>query len=153
MIRSPVGRVLALVLVLFAVLALVVGAYNFGLSAGAAAAGAGAAAVPHAWGYAFAGGYGFPWFFVWPIFPILFIVFVALLFRAVVWGREPWGRGPGGPESWGRGQGVASRGTDDWHDTRPEDDPPARFEEWHRRAHAADGPDTTTSGRAHPGQA
>jgi hypothetical protein len=150
MIRSSVGRVLALVLVLVAILALVAGAYNVGVSAGVASAGAGAAAVPHAWGYAFAGGYGFPWFFVWPIFPILFIVFVALLLRAIVWGREPWGRAPGSREAWGRGPGAASRGPDDRHDTLPEDGPPARFEEWHRRAHAAGGADTTAPGRARP---
>ena len=144
MIRSPVGRVLALVLVLFALLAIVVGAYNIGVSAGVASAGAGATAGPHAWGYAFAGGYGFPWFFVWPIFPILFIVFVALLFRAVVWGRGPWGREP-----WSRGPGgPAPLGSDDWHDTRMEGGPSARLDEWHRRAHAGEGSDTATSSRA-----
>ncbi len=134
MTRSPVALVLALVLVLVAGLAVVVGAYNVGVSAGVASAGAGATAAPHAWGYAFAGGFGFPWVFFWPIFPILFIVFVALLFRAVVWGR-----GPGGP---------VPRGSDDWQDTRMEGGPSARFEEWHRRAHAGEGPDAAASGRA-----
>ena len=149
MIRSPAGRVLALGIVLFAVLALVVGAYNVGVSAGVTSAGAAATTGPHAWGYAFAGGPGFPWFFFWPIFPILFIVFVALVLRPVAWGHGPRGREPWG----GRPGSSAAQGTDDWHDTRTEDGPSAQFEEWHRRAHAGDGPDTTTSGRAPTDQA
>ncbi len=139
MVRSPVGRVLALVLVLLAVLALVVGAYNVGVSAGVASAGTAVTGVPHAWGYAFAGGYGFPVLLFWPIFPILFIVFVALLLRAVVWGRGPWG---------GRSWGPGTPGSDHWHDTRMADGPPARFEEWHRRAHAGEGPETASPGAA-----
>ncbi len=117
MIRSSGGRILVLLLVLIAAIALVVGAYHVGVSAGIATAGAGTSAiVPHAWGYGFAGGWGVPWFFIWPIFPVLFILFIALLLRAAFWGRGPWHH-------------------DAWSDERWMDGPGTRLAEWHRRAH------------------
>jgi H+/Cl- antiporter ClcA len=62
---------------------------------------------PHPWGF----GFGF-----FPFFPLLFIFFWVLIFRALFWrGR------------WGRGWNYCNGGV-----------PPA-FEEWHRRAHAQPG--------------
>ena len=117
MTRSSGGRVLVLLLVLIAASALAVVAYQVGVSAGVASVGTGAsAAATHARGYGFAGGWGFPWFFVGPIFPILFILFFVLLLRAALWGRGPW-----------HDHGWHEHGTDG---------PGRGLDEWHRRAHA-----------------
>jgi hypothetical protein len=90
-----------------------VGAYNLGVAQGLAQqAPAGAfGAYGGPWRHPF----GFGWFF----FPLFFFGWVVLL-RALVWG----GRG-----GWRGGRGWARGG--------PHEVPPA-FEEWHRRAHAAD---------------
>ena len=58
-------------------------------------------------------GFGFGFF---PVFPFLFIFFWVFLLRGLFW-RGPW-----------RGRG--------WH----VEGVPPRFDEWHRRAHAQQGP-------------
>ena len=120
MTRSSGGRVLVLLLILIAAIALAVVAYQVGVSAGVASVGTGAsAAATHAWGHGFPGGWGFPWFFVGPIFPILFILFCVLLLRAALWGRGPWHDHA-------------------WHE-RGTDGPGPGLDEWHRQAHAGQG--------------
>ena len=95
-----------------------VSAYQLGVArglaeaqfAGAPAAGVPVMVWPHPWGF----GFGFFPFF--PFFPLLFILFWVFALRGLFW-RRAW-----------YGGGCGSRGV-----------PPA-FDEWHRRAHAAEGP-------------
>jgi hypothetical protein len=113
-------RLLGVFVLLGGAVLLGVVAYSMGVSAGMSAAGSQAVAAPYAWGYA---GAGFlPWFLFWPIAPLLFFLFIALIVRLAFGGggrpHDRWYRYPGhGPRSSG-----------------PED-----FEAWHRRAHEGPG--------------
>jgi hypothetical protein len=102
--------------------------YNIGVAHGvaesarlAAERGGSAPAValwPRPWGFGF--GFGF-----FPFFPLLFIVFWLFIIRGLFW-RGGWG--PSTSLGAGRGCGYGYGGV-----------PPA-FDEWHRRAHAQQGP-------------
>ena len=119
----------AIGLVLMAIVAAVgVYVYNLGFAHGLAEGGRFAAAPaasgplvvwwPRPWGFGFG---------LFPFFPLLFILFWFFIIRALFW-RSAWAyRGGWGYRGCGPG-GV----------------PPA-FEEWHRRAHAQQGPPTQTN--------
>lgn len=109
-------------LVIAGAAAIAIGAYNAGMAQGFAEGGR-AIAPPSA---------GTPYVYVWPrpwglgffpFFPVLFFVFVFLVVRALVWR---------GPLRGGRACGYGGV-------------PPA-FDEWHRRAHAAQPGSTPTPG-------
>lgn len=109
-----VFRAMALAaLVVIGAAAIAIGAYNAGVANGIAESGRMIAAPPA----------GPPYVYVWPrpsgfgfvpFFPILFFLFFFVIVRALLW-RERW-------------HGVWRHGYDGV--------PPA-FEQWHRRAHAA----------------
>ena len=90
-------------------------AYNFGVShgvalnapvtAGTTPGGAPVIVYPYGWHRPWGFGFGF-------VFPFLFLAFWFFAARALFW-RGPWRR---------------------WHDSGPYEIP-ARFDEWHRRAH------------------
>jgi hypothetical protein len=103
------------------ILALVVGlwAYDLGLSRGLAQQLPPPAPGVYPWAYYRPWGFG-------PVFPLFFLVFWFFVIRFAF--RGPLGRWRGGP--WRGGWGSPYPG-------QLADVPPA-FEEWHRRAHAAD---------------
>lgn len=124
------GRSLAGV-ILVLVLAAIVGVtgYQLGIAQGVAQAvpvPAGGAPVayygPHYWGFGF-----FPLGFLFPI--LFFFLFFALL-RGIFWGG-PWGRGRY------------------WHGDH-DHDVPGRFEEWHRRSHEQGSTHDRTGGPTSP---
>ncbi|HEX8939491.1 MAG TPA: hypothetical protein VF763_04950 [Candidatus Limnocylindrales bacterium] len=115
--RSSIGRGLVALGLVVGAIAVAVVAYQVGLSTGLASAGNPGAAVAYPWHYGPAWGWG--WGFFGLLFPILFIVFIVLLVRALVW--------RGGPGSYGRRWGGPDGRWDD--PRRP------LFDEWHRQAH------------------
>lgn len=102
------------VLVLAGAAAIATGAYNWGLAQGIAesarATSAPGAGAPYVYVWPRPWGFGF-----FPFFPLLFLFLFFFVVRGMLW-RGPWRRG------WAYGCGGV---------------PPA-FDEWHRRAHAAD---------------
>lgn len=125
-------RIVAGVLLVLAIAAGISGisaySYHLGLAQGAAQSGQAPAPAPGAppypmhpygygwygpYGYGFHGPFGFGFFgFLWPL---LWIVLIVFLLRALARGPRHWGRGP-----WGGGG-------------------PQWLEEWHRRQHEAKG--------------
>ena len=112
--RSLFRAVVVGVLVLAGAAAIATGAYNWGLAQGIAESGRAVVAPPAGAPYVYV--WPRPWGFgFFPVFPLLFLFLFFFVVRGMLW------RGPG-RGGWGSGCGGA---------------PPA-FDEWHRRAHAAD---------------
>jgi hypothetical protein len=107
--RSLWRAVALAALVMAGAAAIAIGAYNAGMEQGFVESGrvveAPAAGTPYVYVWPRPWGVGF-----FPIFPIFFLLFFFFVVRGLLW-RGPWRGG------WGPG-GV-----------------PARFDEWHRRAH------------------
>src|SRR5262245_56937062 len=113
--RASVVAVFAIVIAA----AIGIGAYNAGMAHGIAASGPAVATLPP--GTPFVYVWSRPWGFgFFPFFPIFFLFFFFFVLRRAFWGG-PWRGG------WAY---------------RPDGVPPA-FEEWHRRAHAAEKPAAT----------
>jgi hypothetical protein len=110
-------------LVLVAIAAVAIGAYNAGVAQGVVESGRAIAAPPAGTPYVYV--WPRPWGFGFGFFPLFFLLFLFIALRGLIW-RGPWRGG------WGcRSDGV----------------PPA-FEEWHRRAHGQAGPSESASGTA-----
>ncbi len=120
------------------VLLLVGGAAIAGIAYSAGAASTSNGATAPAWVYGAHFGWGLGFLF----FPLLFILLLFLLFRALFWGFRS---GPGGPGGWGQGPGYGPNG--DWMSRRE-----AAFHDLHRRAHehAWDEPRTQEPGGQPP---